>query len=207
MFVPITKEIFRWNVTDPEYGEQMVGHLLVKNDSVVLIDPPAVEHLAEYVKVLGNPEAVILTTYHHKRGCIMMSGVLDVPLYIPDITKDGGEFSEESIKTMGLSGGRKYDENTILPLGIKAVHIEAKKLSGETAIDEMALRFGSFLIVGDSAWGNRGKLNIFPTGIMDDIERVKAIEKSLKEVVTETNSSGLLSGHGEDIRTGLSELF
>ncbi len=205
MFEPVTRNVFRWVVTDPEFGEEMSGHLLIKGDSCVLIDPPATAKLIEMVKTMGKPEAVIMTNYSHKRGSAHIASVLSVPLYIP--ARKGQ--SDQDLSMFGLSSGKQYDENTELPLGIRAHRLRSEMEDGKTAMDEMALLFDSFLIVGDSAWGVNGRLNIFPAGIMPDEggRRAAAIGKELRSVVRKTGASGLLSGHGEDIKTGLQAMF
>ncbi len=209
MFEPVTRNVYRWSVTDPEFGEEMVGHLLMKNESIVLVDPPATSKIIESVKVLGKPEAVIMTSYSHKRGCAHLSRTLGVPLLIPDFGGNEEKSTEEALKMFGVSSGKKYAENTELPLGIKAHRLKAETSPGDTALEEMALEFGEFLIVGDAAWGQNGGLNIFPTGIMPDEggKRASAIKKALKSIVDSTGASALLSGHGEDIRSGLKSLI
>lgn len=209
MFEPVTKNIYRWSLTDPEFGEEMVGHLLMKGDSLVLIDPPATPKIFDSVKVLGKPEAVIMTTYSHKRGCAHLSRVFGIPLLIPETTGTGHERSEDTLMMFGLSSGVKYGEHTELPLGIKAHHLLAEFPLGKVALEEMSLQFGDFLIVGDAAWGQNGKLNIFPTGIMPDEggKKASAIGSALKAIIRKTGSKGLLSGHGDDIKSGLEKLI
>lgn len=209
MFVPITKSIYRWSITDPEFGEQIVGHLLMKDGSVVLIDPPATAELLESVKTLGKPEAVIATIYSHRRGCNFVANKLGVPLYIPETTVRGEERSNESLKKYGFPNGPVYGENTDLPLGIKAHRLLVEYPPGELALEEMELLFEGFLIVGDSSWGVNGKLNIFPTGIFPDEggKLSTATSEILLKIIRKTGATGLLSGHGDDIRSGLQNLI
>ncbi len=205
MFEPVTKNIFRWSLTDPEFGEQMVGHLLMKDGSIVLVDPPATEKLVDFVKILGKPEAVIATIYNHLRGCNHLSRALGIPLYIPETTVRGEERSDESLKKYGFPTAPSYGEKTELPLGIRAHRLYVEYPPGELALEEMELQFDNFLIVGDSAWGINGKLNIFPTGIFPDEggKLASATSKVLQKIIRETRASGLLSGHGNDIGEGL----
>lgn len=207
MFEPVTRNIYRWTVTDPEYGEQMVGHLLMKDDSIVLVDPPAIPRLIESVKVLGTLKAVIMTTYSHRRGCAHISQTLNAELLIPDIRETGITHAEDTLERLGLGSGKKYGEETELPLGIRAHLLMAELGPNRLALGEMALEFGKFIIVGDAAWEHNGKLNIFPTGIMADEggKRAAAIASELWSIVQETGSTGLLSGHGEDLKSGLQE--
>lgn len=209
MFEPVTRNIYRWTVTDPEFGEQMVGHLLMKGESMVLVDPPATPRLIESLKVLGKVEAVIMTTYSHRRGCAHISAALGSQLLIPDFRETGIEHTEETLKKLGLGSGKKYGEETELPLGIKPHLLMAELGPNRLALGEMTLEFGEFIIVGDAAWEQDGKLNIFPTGIMADEggKKASSIASELWSIVQKTCSSGLLAGHGEDLRSGLQELL
>lgn len=209
MFEPVTRNIYRWSLTDPEFGEEMTGHLLMKNGEIVLIDPPAAASLIESVRILGKPVAVIVTIYNHLRGCSHVSRGLGVPMYIPETTVRGEERNEASLKKYGFANGPSYGESTELPLGIKARRLYVEHPPGELALDEMELLFDDFLIVGDSAWGVNGRLNIFPTGIFPDEggKLAEATSKVLKKIIKDTGATGLLSGHGNDIRSGLQEMI
>ncbi len=209
MFEPVTKEIYRWSLTDPEFGEQIVGHLLMKDGSIVLVDPPATSTLVESVKILGKPVGVIMTIYNHYRGCVHVSNALGVPLYIPETTVRGEERSEASLKKYFFPSGPTYGEKSELPLGIRAHRLYVEHPPGEVALDEMELIFEDFLIVGDSAWGIDGILNIFPTGIFPDEggKLSAATSTVLKKIIRKTGAKGLLSGHGNDIKNGLQEMI
>lgn len=209
MFEPVTKNIYRWCLTDPEFGEEIVGHLLMKDGSIVLVDPPATAKLIDSVKILGKPEAVITTIYGHLRGCRHVSRILGVPHYIPETTVRGEERNESTLGKYGFPAGPTYNENTELPLGIKARRLYVEYPPGEIAIDEMTLLFDGFLIVGDSAGGLNGKLNMFPTGIFPDEggKMAAATSKKLSEIIRDTGATGLLSGHWNDISSGLQEMI
>lgn len=207
MFEPVTNNIFRWGTIDPELSIMIFGHLLIENESVVLIDPPAVPNLEKMSMVLGKPKAVIMTNFSHTRGCVKVARSLNVPLYIPDVTGSKDFNSDEKIKMFRLDSGIRYGEESDLPLGIKPHHIRSE-VSGRLVVEEMALRYGSFLIVGDSAWGTDGKLNVFPAGVMPDEngEKSTATKAILLKIVKNTGVTGLLSGHGEDITEGLQQM-
>ncbi|AKA49492.1 hypothetical protein IX51_10745 [uncultured archaeon] len=205
MFEPVTKKIFRWGTVDPEISIMIYGHLLVKNGSSVLVDPPAVPGLEKMATVLGKPEAVIMTNFSHTRGCVKVSNTLGVPLYIPDVRGSSELKPEEEIRIHGLGAGIKYGEKTEMPLGLKAHYIRAEMPDGKLSVEEMALLHDDFLVVGDSAWGIDGKLNIFPTGVKKDEkgEMAESTRKALVPVIRKTGATGLLSGHMEDITEGL----
>ncbi len=203
MFEPISKNIFRWGTIDGESGILMYSHLLLKDDKAVLIDPLAMPKLLQMVKVLGEPEAVIMTNYPHLRGSPLISRQWNIPLFIPSI-KEADE--DEAITNMfidlyNMKHGQQYGESTKLPLGIKAHIIPGRH--------EFALTFGDYLMVGDSAYGIDGKLNFYPGGIWPDENGSKArsTAEALSPIIRKTGAKGLLSGHMEDIPSGLQEMI
>ena len=198
MFEPVTKEIFRWSITDPEFGEAIVGHLYMKDGKVSLFDPPATEKLFDLVRILGKPEAVFMTSYHHKRGSLHVARILKVPLYIPDLG------SMELSSNKGYANAKKYGPKTRLPMGLKA-HLIKASVGSKSNFAEMGIQVNSFLLVGDSAWTSGNELNFFPTGIMPDTggKMASSVKAAIEEIVKSAKIKGLLSGHGEDLREGL----
>lgn len=203
MFDPIAKNIFKWGTIDGETGVMMYSHLLLKDGKAVLIDPLAMPKITQFIKILGEPEAVIMTNYPHLRGCSILSRQLNIPLFIPDIKKvdEDEAITNMFIDLYDMKHGHQYDESTKLPFGIEA-HI----ISGR---HEMALVFGDYMIVGDSAYGINGKLNFYPSGIWPDENGSKALATSeaLIPLIKKTGAKGLLSGHLEDIPSGLQEMI
>lgn len=118
MFEPIAKNIFRWGTIDGESGIMMYSHLLLKDGKAVLIDPLAMPRLNQMIKILGVPEAVIMTNYPHLRGSPLISRQLNIPLFFPDIT----EVDEDEalinifIDLYNMNHGQQYKESTNLPL-------------------------------------------------------------------------------------------
>lgn len=200
MFEPVTKEIFRWSLTDPEFGEAIVGHLYMKDGKVALFDPPATEKLFDLVRILGKPEAVFMTSYHHKRGSLHAVRVLKIPLYVPDLS--GMELSTNKEYT----GAKKYGPKTRLPMNLKA-HVIKASIGSNSNFTEMGIQVNSFLLVGDSAWASGNYLNFFPTGIMPDTggKMASSVKAAIKGIVKSAKIKGLLSGHGEDLREGLEQ--
>ncbi len=203
MFEPVTKNIFRWGTIDAESGILMYSHLLLKDGKAVLIDPVAMPGLNKMIKVLGEPEAVIMTKHPHVRGSPLISRQLGIPLYIPDI-KEVEE--DETIYNMfidlyNMKHGIQYGGSTNLPFEIKAYKIPGRH--------EFALIFDDFMIVGDSAYGVNGKLNFYPSGIWPDEtgSKSKATSDALIPIIKKTGAKGLLSGHNEDIASELQEML
>ena len=100
-----------------------------------------------------------------------------------------------------IKDATRYNELMDLPFGIKGDSIAGRH--------EMALKFGNFLIVGDSAYGLNGKLTFYPTGIWPDENgiKTKAIAAALTPLIKKTSADGLLSRHIGDIVTGLQKMF
>ena len=71
------------------------------------------------------------------------------------------------------------------------------------------LKFGNFLIVGDSAYGLSGKLTFYPTSIWPDEDGIKTsvTAAALTPLLKKTLVDGLLSGHNGDIVSGLQKML
>ena len=203
MFEPVTKNIFRWGTIDAESGILMYSHLLLKDGKAVLIDPVAMPGLNKMIKILGEPEAVIMTNHPHIRGSPLISRQLGIPLYIPDIkeVEEDETISNMFIDLYNMKHGIQYGGSTNLPFEIKAYKIPGRH--------EFALIFDDFMIVGDSAYGVNGKLNFYPSGIWPDEtgSKSKATSDALIPIIKKTGAKGLLSGHNEDIASELQEML
>lgn len=203
MFEPVTRNVFRWGTMDGETGIMMYSHLLLKNGKAVLVDPLAMPRLNDMIKILGKPEAVIMTVYPHLRGCSLISRQLNIPLFIPDINavQEDETITKVFLDLYDMKHGQQYDESTKLPFDM-----EAHVISGR---HEMALKFEDLLIVGDSAYGINGKLNFYPMGMWPDEMGIKAraTSEAMIPLIRKTGANGLLSGHMEDIPSGLQEMI
>ena len=188
---------------DPESGLMMYSHLLINNDQGIMIDPVALPGLIDMIKILAEPVAVIMTNYPHMRGSPLLSRLLKVPLFIPDIETIDEE--EKLVNTFlelyNVKDATQYTELTEFPFRIKGYSI--------TGRHEMALKFGNFLVVGDSAYGLNRELKFDPTDIWPDLNRIKATATAaaLIPIIKKTSCDGLLSGHIGDIVTGLQKML
>ncbi len=203
MFEPVAKNIFRWGTIDAESGIMMYSHLLLKGGKAVLVDPIAMPELMTMIKILGEPIAIIMTNHPHIRGSPLLSRQSNIPLFFPDIKEvdEDEKIARMFIDLYNMGHGQQYGESTTLPLGIRAYNIAGRH--------EMALKFDDYLIVGDSAYGINGKLSFYPTGIWPDEGGQKALSNSkvLIPLIRKTGAKGLLSGHMEDIPSGLQEML
>ncbi|MHB8371964.1 MAG: MBL fold metallo-hydrolase [Thermoplasmataceae archaeon] len=204
MFEPIAKNVFRWGTIDGESGIMMYSHLLLKDGKIVLIDPLAMPGLNQMIKILGEPVAIIMTNHSHIRGSSLISRQMGIPLYIPDIAAVS---EDEKIANMffdlyNMKHGEQYKESTNLPFGIRAYSIPNRH--------EMAIKFDDYLIVGDSAYGINGKLCFSPYGLLwpdPRGEKALATSEAVIPIIRKTGAKGLLSGHMEDIASGLQEMI
>lgn len=202
MFVPITQNIFRWGNIDGETGIMAYSHLLLREGKAVLVDPLAMPDLIPMIRILGEPVGIIMTNHPHLRGSPFLSRKFNIPLFFPDIKEvwEDEEITMMFIDLYNMKHGCQYGEKTELPLGIRAYNIQGRH--------EFALKFLDYLIVGDSAYGVHGKLKFYPSGIWDDQpeSKTRATAEALMPVIEKTGANGLMSGHNEDIPSGLQEL-
>src|SRR5260370_444639 len=102
MFTPIREGVFRWSTPDPADDWMMVGHLLVRETGVVLVDPPMVPGLLEAAGRLGNLEAVLLTEQNHTRASRFIAKRAGIPVYLPETIPEAVEPSEAvKVKEIG----------------------------------------------------------------------------------------------------------
>lgn len=181
----------------------MYSHLLLKDGRAVLIDPIMAPNLIRMIKVLGEPEAVIMTNHPHIRGSPLISRQWNIPLFFPDIKEidEDEELANTFIELYNMKHGKQYGEKSTMPMEMRAYVIQGRH--------EFALQFGDFLIVGDSAYGINGKLHFYPSGIWPDDtgKKAESTAEALIPIIKRTGSNGLLSGHHEDIPSGLQAMI
>ncbi|MEM0134780.1 MAG: hypothetical protein QXU18_06070 [Thermoplasmatales archaeon] len=201
MLIPVAKNVFKWKSNDPELGIEQVGHVLISSGNSVAIDPPMVPGLADALKVISKPQAVIITNFSHVRGCAALARALGVDLYIPELVGTERRKPQDEIRYHHLESALKYGPDSKLPIGMKAYKMRPETGRNEPVLDEMILHFENFLITGDSAWGIDGKITLFPGHIMPDPDgsKKKAVQERLERLVKDTGAGSLLSGHMDDL--------
>lgn len=196
MFFPVARDVFRWQTADPEFGELMIGHILIVGTSYVLFDPPAISvpDFLKYFKVFGKCEGVFVLSKHHKRGAQMISGALGTLLYIPKITAEAEDQSDGTVL---------YDSSSNLPLNLRAFEMKTTVPVFSThALKEMAIvDEQNRAFIADIAHSEDGRHLLYgPEGFGPNPDKA-AVESSrnalLNAVPKET--SALFCGHGEDI--------
>ena len=203
MFTPVKKNIFAWRTQDPEYDWEMVGHLLIRNGKLLLIDPPYIHGLEKAVKFMGEPEAIVITTADHTRGSRYLSHKLHIPLYVP-VQNDSTSVSPKQIyKEKGIVNYEIYDEGSLLWLTSKRVKVFRGKDDKLPYMDEMILMDdeGS-IITGDIVMGSpTGEVLTSNEGFTDtpDSSKVRASYEALRDSLKGLSQINLLSSHGTDI--------
>lgn len=79
----IENDIGMWTTPDPEEEILMVGHIIRSEETYVLIDPPVIPGLPQYLSTIGRIETIILTTHDHTRGSRYLSDAFACPVYAP----------------------------------------------------------------------------------------------------------------------------
>lgn len=182
----------------------MVGHLILHDDKVTLIDPPHVPSLLEAVKNLGSPDGIILTTVDHLRGSVHIARKLNTQLYVP--SQKPAKFLDPAklLKEKNVSNYELYGPGSVLPSGLKGMTVRADTEEYHPYIDEMILLTESGeIFVGDIASGNNegnlltGSESFTQNPTIDD---VLACFRSISKIITETEAVTMFSSHGFDIK-------
>lgn len=202
MFEPVIKGIMRFSSNDAELGIQIHGHVIIDGGSLVVIDPPMLPQIDSYLRILGTPIGVIITTYHHSRGSVALSKKLNVPLFVPDLQGKNEPANKEKFKDCKI-----YSEETDLPMGIHPHHLKVGNEGQKPLYEEMLLQHGDVIAAGDSAWGKENKLVFFPGGLFPDPEnRISgSIRRRLEEIINRTGARTIICGHWSDLPDGLQE--
>ncbi len=195
MFLPVARNVYKWETPDPEHGEMMAGHMLVGSDGVLLIDPPMVPGLLKGVAPLGKVVGVIVTSASHKRGAATISAITGAPYYFPaHLKEDSGLEGAENV--------RFYDGSTELPMGLKAIRIRGEKpMIATHHIDETVLVHGDSAFVGDVAHGYPdGRIAFAPEDIIPNPSR-EGVASSFNAIDGALGNSvdTIFCGHGSDI--------
>jgi Metallo-beta-lactamase superfamily len=200
-FIPIRDGAFRWSTPDPADDWMMVGHLLVRDTGVVLVDPPMVPGLLEAVGRLGKPEAVLLTEQNHTRAARFIAKRASVPVYVPETIPDAVE-PWEAARVKAIGNFEVYKAGDVL--GFRAY-----KFGDDYAL----LSDKKELLVGDNARGDhKGNVLIFPEWFKlytpgppyPDPEQFPKewrdnLRKQFKDIVKSTGATSLLASHDFDI--------
>ncbi len=201
MLKPVMKDIFSISSNDAELGVELVGHVVVKDGHIIVIDPPMVPGLPQALDILGKVDAVIITSFGHLRGAPFLARLTGATLFIPQVKDTPRLDRKDFIRFHHLENAVSYDEETVLPMGLKATYVRGEPVEGNIFVNEMLLSMGKTVFGGDVARGEKEKLIVFPQGIFPDPDGklVSANKKALSEVLKKLNPENYMGGHGEPV--------
>ncbi len=209
MFTPVRKDVWRWGTPDPEGNWIMYGHMILREGKCVLVDPPLVPDLIEYVQRIGKLEAVVLTTLDHTRGVNYICERTGAMPFIPDQPADAVDPCALAILKQ-LKDYQTYGEKKDI-LGMKPFRIVVEGKEGiQPKIEEFALLTENReLIVGDIAIGTEDRRVVIAPEWYPYLPPRKSYASAIREfsnVVRNSQADVLLASHGMDIYGGLQEL-
>ncbi len=146
MLTRMNDNIFRWWTPDPEEENLMAGHLVTTSDGFVLIDPPVVPGLGDFLERFGRAHAIILTTHDHTRGSRYLSDRFGAPILVPE-QADEARLAQGRVVAAGA-----YRDGQTLPGGITARRVPVW-VDQSLYLDEMLLIRGDAALLGDVASG------------------------------------------------------
>lgn len=197
MFVPIRKDVFRWETPYPLNSQNLVGHIILRDSVCILVDPPHVPGLVEAVKRLCETTDIVLTSQNHLRGTAYIASMTGATVYVPEqdesAVEPGGLLA---LKTIG--NYEKYVEGEVLGMKVFRDFYDFALLTPEGE-----------LIVSDNARGTpEGTLSLWPESMPDVPPNPpnENIHREFRQLVAESSATTLLSGHGCDIIGNLQEL-
>lgn len=195
MFIPSQKDVFSWKVPDPEFGEIMNGHLFIRPEGYLIMDPPMMPELLDKLRTFGKCLAVVTLSPSHLRGSGFASSILQAPSYVPEFATAALNSNSPNVVS--------YKEGDELPGGLKAVEIQTGiGIFGEHKVREMALLDNEGRVfIGDICHGyEKGQLALAPEDIFPGYTemQVKSSLKAILEKVPVDIKTGFF-GHGDDL--------
>ena len=203
MFLPVLNGIYTWRTQDPEYDWEMVGHLLSKDEEIILVDPPYVHGLEKALPLIGKAEAIVLTTANHTRGSRYLSYKLQIPIYAPLQADSFSVSPKKMYEDKGINNYKIYEEGSLLWLKTKRVTVWRNDGDKIPYLDEMILiDENRSVITGDIAMGSySGELLTINEGFTDspDVNLVSRSRNVIIDSFSGLHLDNLLSSHGYDI--------
>jgi hypothetical protein len=196
VLTPIRKNAFRWETPFPVKDLNMVGHLILRDSTCILFDPPCVPGLVDSVKRLGDNVAIILTSQNHTRGTKYIASKTGATVYIPEQDPRAVD-PKELLAVKEIGEFQKYREGEVLGMKVFKDFYDFAILTDEKE-----------LVVSDNATGTAdGRLLCYPEYTPDEPPEPNAtIHGEFKKLVQRSGATSLFAGHGYDIRGNLQEL-
>ena len=138
----IFEDIYSWSVFSPERQVDFTGHLWVRPDGNILIDPvPMSDADKEHLMALGGAKSIVLTNADHEREAAAFEAwtVADVIVH------------EADADALNITPTRTVQDREAIVPSLHAIHLEHGKSPGEIALyfpEKQTVLFGD-LVVGE----------------------------------------------------------
>lgn len=146
--------IWSWKGKDPDYGFEIIGHVVRYGTGLAAVDPPETPGGVEEVRALGEVRLVAITSAPHVRGGPKLAKALGVPLVAPPSAR--GELAEAG----ATAATEVYDGDGAEGWRVIGLHVAAEgKVWDEVAYYSESQRL---LVVGDVLTEREGELIVQP---------------------------------------------
>jgi glyoxylase-like metal-dependent hydrolase (beta-lactamase superfamily II) len=164
--------IYRWRVSDDRIGgATSVGHAVVEEGRVVLIDPIRVAE--DRLRRLGRIEAIVLTAACHQRSAWRFRKAFGVPVFAPNgprVSETPGDFLEPP--------DHRYGDGDSLPGGLVALHAPGPT---EAMFALWHARTGALFLTDVLTHQERGAPRFVPDEYQDEPARTRATVRALHQ--------------------------
>ena len=138
----IFKDIYTWGVFSPERQIDFNGHLWVRPDGNILIDPvPMSDDDREHLVALGGAKSMVLTNADHEREAATFQEWTGADVIVHEADADA----------LNITPTRTINDREAIVPGLHAVHLSHGKSPGEIALyfpEKQTVLFGD-LVVGE----------------------------------------------------------
>jgi glyoxylase-like metal-dependent hydrolase (beta-lactamase superfamily II) len=176
---------YSWSVFSEQRQIDFSGHLWVRDEGNVIIDPVAISDsdLAQLME-LGGAALIVATNRDHAR----------MTAFFRDQTGAAVAAHEEDVSSFSFTIDRRLTNGEEVVPGMKVVHLRHGKSPGEIALVWPELRAA---FVSDLVWGGpSGSLSFLPDEVLADPPRA-ALE--LRKLLAYPDLETVLVGDGDSI--------
>ena len=138
----IFEDIYSWSVFSPERQIDFNGHLWVRPDGNILIDPVAMSDAdREHLMALGGAKSIVLTNADHEREAAVFQEWTGADVIVHAADAD----------VLNITPARTVQDREAIVQGLHAIHLSHGKSPGEIALyfpEKQTVLFGD-LVVGE----------------------------------------------------------
>ena len=138
----IFEDIYSWGVFSRDRQIDFNGHLWVRSDGNILIDPVAMsDNDREHLTALGGAKSIILTNADHEREAAVFQEWTGADVIVHEADADA----------LNITPTRTVQDGEAIVPGLHAIHLRHGKSPGEIALyfpEKQAVLFGD-LVVGE----------------------------------------------------------